>query len=175
MMSVTMNGMHAREDRRETDVLHHALDHEHVHPDRRMNEPEFDRHDDDDAEPDRIEAELRDHREDDRHGQDDHGQRVHQAAEHDIHHHDQRQHAVAAEPQPGEELGHLLRRLRHGEEIAEQQRADQHREHRGGGARRLQQRARGFPARVSLPRATPINSAPPAPMPPASVGVNRPP
>ena len=75
---------------------------------------------------------------DDRHGEDDHGERVHQAAEHQVHQHDQRQHAVAADAEPGEELGHLLRRLRDGEEIAEQERADQDGEHRRGGARGLQ-------------------------------------
>src|ERR1700761_5152861 len=48
----------ASENRREADGLYHPLDHEHVHADRRMNEPKFDRHDDDDAEPDRIEAQL---------------------------------------------------------------------------------------------------------------------
>jgi hypothetical protein len=62
-MSVTTNGSTPLKDRRETHVLDHALDHEHVHADRRMDQPEFDRHHDDDAEPDRIEAERRDHRE----------------------------------------------------------------------------------------------------------------
>ena len=110
---------HAEKYRREAHVLHHALDDEYVHADRRMDEPELHRHHDDDPEPDRVEAELHDHREDDRDGQDDHGQRVHQAAEDEIHQHDQRQHPVAAEAEPGEKGGHLLRRLRHGEEIAE--------------------------------------------------------
>jgi hypothetical protein len=45
---------HAAEDRRETDLLHHAFDHEHVHADRRMDQPKLNGHDDDDAEPDRI-------------------------------------------------------------------------------------------------------------------------
>src|ERR1700674_496508 len=89
---------HAEEYRGETDVLHHAFDDEHVHADRGVNKPKLDRHDDDDAEPDRIEAKLGDHREYDRDGQDDHGERIHQAAQHDVHHHDQRQYAVAAEP-----------------------------------------------------------------------------
>ena len=111
-----------------------------------------------------------DDREDDRHGQDDHGQRVHQAAEHQIHHHDQRQHAVGAEPEAGEELRDLLRRLRDGEEIAEQQRADQHGEHGGRGARRLAAASAGCPGRDSRPRSTPIRNAPPAPTPAASVG-----
>jgi hypothetical protein len=70
--------------------------------------------------------------EDDRHGQDDHGERIHQAAEYEIHQHDEREHAIGADAEAGEELRHLLRRLGHGEEIAEQQRADQHREHGGG-------------------------------------------
>ena len=43
-------------------------------------------------------------------------------------------------PKRGEELGHLLRRLRDGKEVAEQQRADQHGEHGSRGAGRLQQR-----------------------------------
>src|SRR5271169_3230993 len=80
---------HAFENGGKTDVLHHALDHKHVHADRRVDQPEFHRHDDDHAEPDRIEAEMGDHREDDRHRQDDHGHGVHQAAKHQIHDHDQ--------------------------------------------------------------------------------------
>src|SRR4051812_8546539 len=43
------------ENGRESDVLHHALDDEDDHADRRVNEAKLDRHDDDDAEPDRIE------------------------------------------------------------------------------------------------------------------------
>ena len=39
-----------------------------------MNKAKLDRHDNDDTEPDRIEAKLLDHRKDDRHGQDDHGE-----------------------------------------------------------------------------------------------------
>ena len=174
MMSVTMNGSTPLKMVEKLDVLHHALDDEHVHADGRMDQPELHRHDDDDAEPDRVEAQMHDDREDDGDGQDDHGHRVHQAAEHQVHQHDQRQHAVAAEAEPGEECRHLLRRLRDGEEIAEQQRADQHGEHGGGGARRLQQRAAGSPRGRSRPRSTPIRNAPPAPTPPASVGVNRP-
>src|ERR1700709_2476521 len=82
---------HAAKDRGKVDVGHHAFYHEHDHADRRMDQPEFDRHDDDDAEPDRIEAQFLDDRKDDRHGQDDHGKRIHQAAQHDVHHHDERQ------------------------------------------------------------------------------------
>src|ERR1017187_8564386 len=134
-------GDNALEDRRETDVLDHAFYHEHVHSDRRMDQAEFHRHHDDDAEPDRVEAQMRDDREDDRDGEDDHGHGVHQAAEHQIHQHDQRHYAVAPEPETGQQLGHFLRRLRDGEEITEYQRADQHGEHRRGGARGLQQRA----------------------------------
>src|SRR5665647_3722075 len=78
---------HALEDRGETHVLHHALDDKHVHADRRMDQPEFHRHHDDDAEPDRVEAEMDNDREDDRHGQDDHGHRVHETAENQIHQH----------------------------------------------------------------------------------------
>jgi thymidylate synthase ThyX len=61
--------------------------------------------------------------------------------------HDQDQHAVAAEAKAGQEQGHFLRRLGDGEEIAEQQRADQDGEHRGGGAGRLQQRGQDVVAR----------------------------
>src|SRR5882724_8851197 len=89
---------YALENGGERYVLHDALDDEHVHADRRMDQPEFDGHHDDDAEPDRVEAKRGDDREDDRHGQDDHRHGVHQAAEHQVHHHDQRQYAVAAEP-----------------------------------------------------------------------------
>src|ERR1035441_4356147 len=46
----------ALEDRREADVLDDALDDEDVHAHGRVDEAELDRHDDDDAEPDRIEA-----------------------------------------------------------------------------------------------------------------------
>src|SRR5215813_15075007 len=48
---------HAIENGRDLHVLDHALDDEDVHADRRMDEAELDRHDDDDAEPDRIETE----------------------------------------------------------------------------------------------------------------------
>src|SRR6185369_16955535 len=105
----------------ERHVLHHALDHEHIHADRRMDQAELDRHHDDDAEPNRIEAEMDNDREDDRHGEDDHGHRIHQAAQHQIHHHDQREDAVGAEPEAGEEFRDLLRSLRYREEIAEDQ------------------------------------------------------
>src|SRR4029077_18781951 len=121
---------HALEDGGEGYVLHHALDDKDVHADRWMNEAEFYRHDNNDPEPDRVKSQLRDHRKDDRHGEDDHRHRIHQAAEHEIHHHDQGEHAVAAEAETGEEFGNLLRGLRHREEIAEDQRTDQHREHR---------------------------------------------
>src|SRR6185437_13808275 len=102
---------YALENRRKRDVVHHALDDEHVHADRRMDQAELDRHDDDDAEPHRIEAELGDDREDDRHRQDDHRHDVHQAAQHQVHQHDQGQHAVGADAEAGEELRHLLRHL----------------------------------------------------------------
>ena len=62
--------------------------------------------------------------------EDDHRHGVHQAAQHQIHQHDQGEHAVASDPEAGQELGHLLRGLRDGEEVAEQQGADQHRKHR---------------------------------------------
>src|SRR5689334_22599916 len=97
-------GNHAAEDGGERDVLHHALDDKDVHADRRMDEAELDRHHDDDAEPDRIEAEMHDDGEDDRHREADHRHRIHQAAEYEIHHHDQCQHAVGPEPKPGEKL-----------------------------------------------------------------------
>src|SRR5579883_3408114 len=58
---------HTLEDGREIDVLHHALDDEHDHADRRMDEPELHRHNHNNAEPDRVKAELLHHREDDRH------------------------------------------------------------------------------------------------------------
>src|ERR1700747_2272208 len=75
------------EDRRDLDVLNDTLDDEHVHTDGRMNETELDRHHDDHAKPDWIEAELFDHRENDRNGQDNHGQRVHEAAQYQVHQH----------------------------------------------------------------------------------------
>src|SRR5438270_11588981 len=90
-------GQHAFEDRRKAHVFDDAFYDEDVHADRRVNESEFDCHDDDDAEPDRIEAEFGDHGKDDRHRQDDHGHRVHQASENDVHDHDQREHAVPPE------------------------------------------------------------------------------
>src|SRR6185312_7515674 len=65
-------GDYAFENGGETHVLHHAFYHEHVHPDRRMDEAELHRHHDDHAEPDRIESEMGDDREDDRNGEDDH-------------------------------------------------------------------------------------------------------
>src|SRR5271169_7082451 len=92
-------GNNALEDRREADVLNHAFYDEYVHADRRMDQPEFHRHHDDDAEPDRIEAEMGDDWEDNRHGQDDHRHRIHQAAERQVHQHDQRQPAVGAQAQ----------------------------------------------------------------------------
>src|SRR5665647_251282 len=60
---------HALEDGGKGHVLDHALDDEDVHTDRRMDQAEFHRHHDDDAEPDRVEAEMGNHREDDRHRQ----------------------------------------------------------------------------------------------------------
>ena len=170
--SVRMKGITPLKMVEKLTSLHHAFDDKHVHPDRRMDQPEFHRHHDDDAEPDRIEAEVGDDREDDRHRQDDHRHRVHQAAEHQVHQHDQRQHAVAAEAEAGEEFGDLLRRLRDGEEVAEQQRADQHGEHGRGRARRLQAASVRMSRLSSRPRSTPIRNAPAAPTPPASVGVN---
>ena len=144
----------AIEDRGEVHVLHHGLDDEHVHPDRRMDQPKFHRHHDDHAEPHGIEAQRGDDRKDDRDRQDDHRHRVHQAAEDEIHQHDQHQHAVAAEAETGDERGHLLRRLRHREEVAEQDGADQDGEHRGGGAGGLQQRGQNVLARQPAARDT---------------------
>jgi len=65
---------------------------------------------------------------------------VHQAAQHQVHDHDDGEHAVGADAEAGQELRHLLRHLGDGEEVAEQQRADQHGEDRRRGARGLQQR-----------------------------------
>src|SRR5262245_49169874 len=65
-------GDDAAEDGGEGDVLYHALDDKDVHADGRMNQAELDRHHDDDPEPDRVEAEMHDDGEDDRHRQDDH-------------------------------------------------------------------------------------------------------
>ena len=111
---------------------------------------------------------------DDRNGQDDHRHGVHEAPQREIHQHDQREHAVAAKSEAGEEFRHLLRRLSDREEITEQQRADENCEHRRGGARRLQKRLKHARGREPAPRDA-DEEAPHAPTPPASVGVNRPP
>src|SRR4029079_11063278 len=95
---------HAIKNGRDLHVLDHAFYDEDVHADGRVDQPELHRHDDDDAEPDRVEAQLLDDRKDDGDGEDDHGQRIHQAAEHQIHDHDHRQDAVAADAEAGEEL-----------------------------------------------------------------------
>src|SRR6267378_744766 len=50
--------------------------------------------------------------------------------QHQIHQHDQGEDTVAAEAKAGKKLRHLLRGLRHRQEIAEDQRADQHRKNR---------------------------------------------
>jgi hypothetical protein len=102
-------------------------------------------------------------------GQDDHRHGVHQAAQDQVHDHDDREHAVGTDAEPGQELGDLLGHLGDGEEIAEQQRADQHGEHRRRRARGLQQRGADALA-VEAPRSTPSRKAPLAPTPPASVG-----
>src|SRR4029078_1925135 len=47
----------AEKDRRDFHILDHSLDHEDVHADRRVDQAMLHRHDDDHAEPDRIEAE----------------------------------------------------------------------------------------------------------------------
>src|SRR5260221_5234165 len=133
-------GEDAGEDGEEAHFRYHRLDDENVHADRRMDQPQLHGHDDDDAEPDRVESQRGDHGKDDRHRQDDHRQRVHQAAQREVHQHDQGEHAVAPEAEAGEERRHVLRRLRHREEIAEQQRAYEDGEDRRGGARRLEQR-----------------------------------
>src|ERR1017187_2884542 len=44
------------ENRGESPFFHHALDHKYIHADRRMDQPEFHSHHDDDAEPNGIEA-----------------------------------------------------------------------------------------------------------------------
>src|ERR1043165_1910940 len=49
---------HAIEDGGDPGIIDHALDDEDVHADRRVDQAELDRHHDDDAEPDRVEAEL---------------------------------------------------------------------------------------------------------------------
>src|SRR5262249_16420166 len=134
-------GDNALEDGGEADVVHHALDDEHVHADGGMDQAELHGHDDDHPEPDRVKPQMHDDGEDDGDREDDHGHRVHQASEREVHDHDQRQHAVAAKTEAGEEFGDLLRRLRDGEEIAKQQGADQHGEYGGGRAGGLQQRA----------------------------------
>ena len=55
--SVTMNGATPRKIVAKLTSSTAGLDDEHVHPDRRVDQAQFDRHDDDDAEPDRIETE----------------------------------------------------------------------------------------------------------------------
>jgi hypothetical protein len=45
---------HAAEDGREGHLLRDTFDDEHVHADRRTDQAKLDRHDDDDAEPDRL-------------------------------------------------------------------------------------------------------------------------
>src|SRR6187401_610711 len=55
----------ALEDGRKTHIFDHAFYHEHIHPNRRVDQAKLDRHYDDHAEPDRIKAEVRDDGEDD--------------------------------------------------------------------------------------------------------------
>src|SRR5580704_7541311 len=94
----------AFEDGREAYVFDRGLDDEDVHSDGRMDEPEFDRHDDDDSEPDRVETERRDDGEDNGHGQNDHRHGVHEKAEYEIHQHDQHENDVAADPETSQEF-----------------------------------------------------------------------
>ena len=119
--------------------MHHALDDEHIHAHRRVNQAQLDGHDDDDAEPNRIKAELHDDGEDDGHGQDDHGHGIHQATQDQVHHHDQCQDAIAAQTQIRQESRQVLRHLGHGQKVAKDQGADQHGEDGGGGAGGRQQ------------------------------------
>ena len=77
-----------------------ALDHEHVHADRRGDQPELDHHDDDDAEPHRVVAQRVDDREHDRDRQQDHRQRIEQAAEDEIHPDDDEQDRVRPSGRP---------------------------------------------------------------------------
>src|SRR3569832_1308758 len=64
-------GQYALEDGGEFDVLLHALDDEDDHSDRGVDQPELNRHDDDDSEPERNETKKGDDREEEQHGQDD--------------------------------------------------------------------------------------------------------
>src|SRR3546814_3439051 len=69
-------------------VRGHRVDDEEVHADRRRDQADLDGDKDQHAEPQRqflrwqAEVEHRDHREEDRDGEQDHGERIHDAAEH---------------------------------------------------------------------------------------------
>ena len=66
-------------------VLHlrqQRLQHEQVHAHRRADQADLDHHHDQDAEPDRVDAQVHDEREEHRHREQDHGQLLHRGAEH---------------------------------------------------------------------------------------------
>src|SRR5690606_6573434 len=98
---------HPAKDRHEAQIARDRVDDEYVHSHRRRDQPQFDRHHDDDTEPDRVEAKLHDDRIDDWHQQDDHRHRIEDAAHHQKQSEDDGQRSIWSEVQPYKERGDL--------------------------------------------------------------------
>src|SRR5690606_28714127 len=122
----------AAEDRHQTHVTGYGLDDEDIHPDRRRDQSELDGHHDDDTEPDGVKAQRHDDRIDDRNRQDDRRHGIQKATHDDEQGPDQSQGSVGPEAEVDQHLRQLLRHLGDGQEIAEEDSADQDRIDRDG-------------------------------------------
>src|SRR5690606_12753485 len=104
-----------------------------------LDQSELDGHHDDNTEPDGVKAQRHDDRINDRHHQDDHRHGIQKATHDDEQGPDQSQGSVGPEAEIDQHLRQLLRHLGDGQEIAEEDSADQDRIDRDGGAQRLHQ------------------------------------
>src|SRR5690606_39184256 len=103
------------------------------HADRRADEADLDHHHDEDAEPDGVEAELQDDREEYRDGEEHHGKLLHGGAEQHVDDADGRHHRDRVDLEALDERHEVGRHGGDVDELAEHQGADQdYEEHRGG-------------------------------------------
>ena len=138
--SATMNGSTPWKSVRVGTCGSSAFEHEQVHADGRADQADLHHHDDQDAEPDRIEAQVHDEREEHRHRQQDHGELLHRRAEDDVDRADRRHHHDRRQVERGDQGLQIARHRRVVDELGKHQRAGQDGEQHRRRARRFHQR-----------------------------------
>src|SRR6267143_1709264 len=119
---------HAAENGRRAHLGKQRPEHEHVHADRRADESDLDHAHDDDSEPDRVETQMHDDREEHRDRQQDHRQLLHRGAEEDVDSADRGDHHRRAHVEAGDPALEIAGHRGDVDELGEDQGADQDQE-----------------------------------------------